>query len=336
MKLIRNAFVGGLLAGPAAIVACSGQLAPTSTASGGSDGPSSGSTTTGWNTGSSPGVSSSGSTTVSVNTGSGSTSIGANTGSVETVLVVPNDGRQVQSFSYEISGGPASSSGSFTEPTGDAGLVEWVSGGIVAGCGYTVTVTGEDPWGNMCSGSSVSFCVLPEQLSSVSMRLACTVPADTGLPILDASPIAIDSPPSLVGQGPYTCPGIASFTVEPAEILGSQAAALNVTTVGNSAGTIVWTDVWSDGSVCPTDAPAGFFGPDGGATSSGNSVSFSCAGCTGAVVLTAQAQLDIVPAGQDASTNVCEGVQFTSYSANIVCENGASGDACDGGVCTAP
>jgi hypothetical protein len=118
---------------------------------------------------------------------------------------------------------------------------------------------------------------------------------------------------------PPVCPGITSFSISPAEVVGSQTASLAVTTV--NGGTILWsvTSSCADGG-----SIGGFFGPDGGADTTDPNVRFSCGTCTGVALITGQAQLNLVPAGGDASTDVCNGAQFTSYSAYVVCELGAA------------
>jgi hypothetical protein len=139
--------------------------------------------------------------------------------------------------------------------------------------------------------------------------------AETGRVSIDAS-VVVDA------QAAYACPGIAAFSVSPAAVLGSQLAGLSISTIGGPA-TIEWTAIPGKGSGTIT----GFVGADGGQDTTDPSVSFNCGTFTGPVTVTVQVQLDTVIPGQDASTNVCSRVPFTSISGNIVCEG--SGSTCD-------
>jgi hypothetical protein len=114
-----------------------------------------------------------------------------------------------------------------------------------------------------------------------------------------AGGIAVDASVVLV-QGPFVCPAIDAFSIDPAAVVLHQAAQLEVTTVGPAPSMIQWT-------VTP---------PSGGDFSDPtvpNPV-FLC-GAVGA--MTVAVQVGIVDPNLG---NVCAGVANTSYSGVIRCE----------------
>jgi hypothetical protein len=333
MKLIQNAFAVGVLASSAALVSCSGQLAPTSASGTGTGGSNAGNTANG----STANGSSAGTGTGFANVGTTTTAGG--TGSVETILTIAANGAQWRTLSYTISGGPGGSYGPITQTVDDAPSLEWVSGGIVAGCYYSITVTGEDSTGAVCSGSSVSFCVVAGQLSSVALRVTCKTPVDAAdAAIITTSGLPLDAGVTLAQPGAQ-CPILESVKASPAELLETEPSTVSATTNPADAA-VVWSATGPDAGGSGTIG--GFFGADGGATSSGNSLSFDCGSFVGVVTITAQTQLEVLPPGQDASTDVCSGMPLTSKETTIVCDGcgtclctGATPDFCeaaDGGL----
>jgi hypothetical protein len=59
---------------------------------------------------------------------------------------------------------------------GDAHSIEFVVGGIQAGNGYTVTLTGTDPSGQSCSGTSAPFQVVAGAVSAAAVLITCPPP----------------------------------------------------------------------------------------------------------------------------------------------------------------
>jgi hypothetical protein len=76
---------------------------------------------------------------------------------------------------------------------GDAQSVEWVVGGILAGSGYTLSVTATDAGGDPCDGTSPPFSVEPGTTTYTILTIVChttsTDAADvsTGSVAIDAS-----------------------------------------------------------------------------------------------------------------------------------------------------
>jgi hypothetical protein len=99
------------------------------------------------------------------------------------------------SLQWTISG-PHTYHGSVT--FGDAQSFEWVVGGIVAGSGYTLSVTATDASGDPCNGTSQPFSVEPGRTIYTLLTITChtTVmdPADvaTGSVAIDASVVSAD------------------------------------------------------------------------------------------------------------------------------------------------
>jgi hypothetical protein len=83
---------------------------------------------------------------------------------------------------------------------GDAHSIEFVVGGIVAGSGYTMTLAGNDRYGDPCSGTSAPFDVVAGQITGAGLLLRCTAPGDAAEPAdvtmgsvgLDAGIILVD------------------------------------------------------------------------------------------------------------------------------------------------
>jgi hypothetical protein len=68
---------------------------------------------------------------------------------------------------------------------GDAqatGNISFVTGGILAGPGYVLSIRGTDTNGDPCSGSSSPFTVSAAGTSSVSIQVTCVVPTDVVIP----------------------------------------------------------------------------------------------------------------------------------------------------------
>jgi hypothetical protein len=287
MKFIRNALAVGLAAA-ASVAACSSQ-----------HGPSSG-------------------TASNQNTNVGST-VGAqgDVGSVKMAWQVAN-GINVTSLSYTITGNGQSYAGIM--PIGDAQSAEVVAGGILAGCGYTLNVTGTDSNNDPCSGTAGTFCVTPGQTTYEVLGVVCLQPTD-GQVAADVGngSVAIEAGITVTPTGPFSCPGINSFSIAPAEVLGSQLANLSIATVG-PVNAISWTTTACNG----TGTASGFVGADGGADSTDPNVGFNCGSCTGQVTVTATALNNEVQPGADAATNVCAGAKFTTFSGLINCEGGGT------------
>jgi hypothetical protein len=65
---------------------------------------------------------------------------------------------------------------------GDAHSIEFVVGGIAAGSGYTMTMAGNDRYGDPCSGTSEPFEVVAGQITGAGLLLRCLVPGDAAEP----------------------------------------------------------------------------------------------------------------------------------------------------------
>ncbi len=63
---------------------------------------------------------------------------------------------------------------------GDAQSIEFVVGGIEAGSGYTITLSGTDRYGLPCTGTSTPFAVKAGAITGAPVVIECLVPVDSG------------------------------------------------------------------------------------------------------------------------------------------------------------
>jgi hypothetical protein len=240
-----------------------------------------------------------------------------NVGSVTMHLDI-GPGTSVTSVDWTITNGVNTYSGEAL--IGDAQSVEFAAGGILAGSGYTVTLTATDSQGDPCSGASAPFSVSAGAVTQVVLAVVCTAPPDGSIAAdVTTGPVEVDAGVSLVVAPQTACPGISAFSISPAEINPSQTASLAVQTIGPAA-SITW-------SVSP--AGGGTFG-----NASAANTTFACSPGPSQVTVTATAGLP--------DSGVCAGQVFTTMSAFVNCEPQcttaagcpASTTACKVPVCT--
>jgi hypothetical protein len=184
-----------------------------------------------------------------------------------------------------------------TASIGDAQSVEFVAGGILAGSGYTVTITATDSQGDPCAGTSSPFAVNPGAVTQIVLAVTCTAPPD-GSTTADVTTGSVEIDASVTqANTAVTCPGIRSFSISPAEINPSQTAALSLQTVGPTP-LVTW-------SVTP--AGGGTFGDVNAANTT-----FACS--PGPLQVTVTATVALPDSG------ACNGQPFTSTSALVNCE----------------
>jgi hypothetical protein len=229
-------------------------------------------------------------------------------GSIGLRLTIGN-GVHVDSLAWVVSNGVNTYTGT-VQITDDAGheaqSVEFVRGGIPAGSGYVLTLSGADSNSDPCTGSSMPFGVAVGSTTPVDLLVTCTVPTDASLPsIVDSGNIAIDAGVTLGNQAPFVCPAIAGFGVSPAELLPPETASLAATEVGGSGGTttLQWTSTC--GTITNANAP---------------NATFSCGSTTGPCVVTLTVGLNGTGLDGGSVGQVCTGVANTSASETINCE----------------
>jgi|HubBroStandDraft_4_1064222.scaffolds.fasta_scaffold03773_3 hypothetical protein len=232
------------------------------------------------------------------------------TGTVGLHLQIGN-GVSLQLLSFTISGtGLPSYAGSV--PIGDAQSIEFEIGGIQAGGPYTIAFSGTDTQGDPCTGSA-TFNIVVGATTSATVTIICTQPPDASLAAnVTTGTLAIDAGVTLTPAAAYQCPGISSFSINPAEILAPQTAALQVATIEGSGGspgtpTLVWTTT------------AGTFVDTSSTTSNLAAPTFRCGGFIGTAIVTVTVGLTGSNNGVDAG-NVCAGAPYDTASGNIVCE----------------
>ena len=239
----------------------------------------------------------------STKVGGGSSSQG-DTGTVGGTLTI-GAGVNVTSLNWSIGNGATPYTG--TVNIGDAQSVEFVAGGILQGGGYTVTISGNDSNGGTCSGTSGTFTVVAGGLTQVGVNVTCVdiaandaaVAADvtTGSVYVNAN-VTLDASTAAATQ----CPGISSFSINPAEVLLGQPAQLGLSTVGPTP-----VITWSVTGVSPTTA-GGTFSP------SANVANPTFLGNTPGSVVQITATVALPDSG------ICAGVEFTSLSADVTVE----------------
>jgi hypothetical protein len=233
------------------------------------------------------------------------------TGSVGIHLTIGN-GVHVNQLTWTISNG----TNTYSQPVfiaDDAGheaqSVEFVAGGIQAGDGYVVTLSGADTNGDPCTGSSQPVAVIAGATSVAQVLVTCTVATDaTVATVVDSGNIAVDAGAVLVNQAPFVCPAITGVSVSPAELLPPETAALSVGVTGSDGGTptLQWTTSCAGATITPTNAPNATF-------ACGSTTQFQCS-----VTLT----VGFNGTGADGGNvgQVCTGVAFTTATESIRCE----------------
>lgn len=295
MKIIRIAIAAGLVAA-ASLVACSSQHGATSTGAGNNNG----------------------------NTNVGNTGAGqGNVGKVGLSWLVAT-GINVTDLKYTITGSGTTAGnnyGPLDANIGDAGSAEWVAGGITAGCGYTLSVSGNDSNNDPCSGTTGTFCVGAGTTTYEQISVVCFEPTDGQVAAdVNQGSVAVEAGITVTPVAPYSCPGINSFSIVPAELLGTQPAAVSILTTG-TVSAISWTASACNNvpGVGPgTGAVGGFTDPTAASTS------FNCGSCTGQVTVSANVAYDQIQPGSDSGTNVCAGAPFTTFTGLINCEGGGT------------
>jgi hypothetical protein len=124
------------------------------------------------------------------------------TGTVGMQLSLP-DGSSVTSVSYTVTGGPTAKSGTIN--VGKSSTVSAVIGGLAAGSGYMISLSGTSDGGDSCAGSAGPFTVKANTALAVSIVLTCHQPRTNGsiaisgvvdvcpgLDSINASPSAVD------------------------------------------------------------------------------------------------------------------------------------------------
>ncbi len=274
MKLIRNSIVASVAFASLAVAACSSQHGATGTGSASNGNP------IGSLTGDQGG-----------------------TGSVGMHLDI-GPGTTLTSINWTISNGTNTYTG--TDPIGDAQSLEFVAGGIVAGSGYTVKLTGSDSAGDSCTGTSSTFTIVAGAVTQTVLAVVCTGASDGAVAAdVNTGSVEVDASVTLVNGVPVSCPGISSFSISPAEINLSQTAALTLITTPPSGAAISW-------SVSP--ATGGTFG-----SSTAAITTFACApGASFVPQVTVTATVALADSG------ACTGAPFTTMSALVNCEGSAS------------
>ena len=207
----------------------------------------------------------------------GGAGTGAPNGALGSVGLVLAGGVTVNTFTYVLSG-PTSRTG--TIDVSSSSTVSAVIGGVPAGTGYTLTLTGTSVDGQTtCSGTSASFNVVAGATTPVGVTIDCHTPAKTGSVVVNGTINVcpnIDSvsanPPvgnvisiSSTADDPDNGPQAISYSWTTTSGTLSSATAQNPTLTCTAPGTASLTLTVSDGDAgcsssfslqvsCPSDA----------------------------------------------------------------------------------
>jgi hypothetical protein len=309
MKIIRNVLAVGLIAAASvAAAACSSQHGPSYTGSNG--------TTT--------------------NTNVGQTGQAGSVGTLKASWTIPPGfNYNVYNLNWTLKGSGSTAGDNYGGPVniGDAQSAEWVAGGITAGCGYTLQVTATDSNGDPCSGTATNICINAGVVNYTQISVVCLEPNDAQAAAdVNTGSLAIEAGITAQPTGAFTCPGITSFSITPAELLGTQPAVLSVQTTpsiinpdGGPLTGISWTVTGGTCSAGTLPTLTNFVATDGGGQDiTDPTVAFNCGSCTGQVQVTAQVINTELQPNSATPYNVCLGAQYTSITGLINCEGGGT------------
>jgi hypothetical protein len=235
-------------------------------------------------------------------TASVSTAGDQTTGQAGFALSLPG-GVTITSVTYTITG-PTNVPATVVQ-IGDAQSIEFVVGGLTAGAGYTITLTATDSNGDQCTGTG-TFSITAGAVTNVAVVLSCFVAMDASIVTADVNTgsVAVDASVVFVVQdgGTIQCPGITSFSINPAEELVGSSSALGLSVVGSAS--VLWTE---------SGAGAGTF--------SSTTVLNPTFTCTAAGLVTVTATISLP------GSAACTGKPFTTISSVINCEASGSGSS---------
>ncbi|MGH7435030.1 MAG: hypothetical protein ACRENE_05085, partial [Polyangiaceae bacterium] len=186
------------------------------------------------------------------------TSNGGNTGAVGMHLNIPNSTFTIDSLNWVITNGTNNYNGTINM-TDDAGnkaqSIEFVAGPVVAGMGYTVTLSGSDSNGDPCTGTSPTFTVGAGTSTTAQavVNVVCMVPTDASVAqTVDSGSVAVDAGVTVVNQAAFNCPGITGVSISPAELHPPEIANINageaIPATPGGTPTFLWTATCGSGT----------------------------------------------------------------------------------------
>jgi hypothetical protein len=172
------------------------------------------------------------------------------------------DGITLNAIDYAITG-PTSKSGD-VDLSKSLRSVEFAVGGLVAGSGYTITITGTDTNGDSCVSAATPFSINTLQTTQLDVTIVCTI-GDGGYVLADAGTGSVQVDAAIVGffNPTTTCPTIATYGADNVEFQTGTSTNVTVTTDPPGA-TVSFSMVATDdagagaGTVTPTATGATF------------------------------------------------------------------------------
>ena len=180
---------------------------------------------------------------------------GEATGTLGLALSVPG-GITLDAINYSITG-PTNTSGT-VDLTNTRSSASFAVAGLVAGSGYTITLSGTDTMGDSCVSSPASFSIGTMQTTEVTTTIVCTQ-GNGGYVLADAGTGTVQVGAEVVTaqNSATTCPTIASFGAANTEFLCGTSTAVIVTTQP-PGGAVAFSMVTTDdagtgaGTITPT------------------------------------------------------------------------------------
>jgi phospholipase C len=209
-------------------------------------------------------------------------------GSVGMRLTLPG-GSQLNTVSWIITGGPTGATSlnpvqSNTVNVTNSLSVSFSIGGLPAGSGYLITLSGTTTNGQTSCSGSAPFTVQSQATTSVSVQLACS----------NAAP---DAGSAAISANTFDCATVQSLSAVPTEVIVGNPVSVTATATGPNpaALTYAWT------------APSGSFSAPGSQTSN-----FTCS-VAGSIPLTVTVTDGAVPSGSTCPTS-------TTSTVNVQCD----------------
>jgi Ice-binding-like len=150
-----------------------------------------------------------------------------NTGSIGLAFSIP-DSITIVTISYTVTG-PTNVSGT-VDVSQAMSSVEFVVGPLLAGPGYTITLTGTDTAGDTCASVPTPFSIAVGLTTQAIVDLVCTVGGGFTFADSGTGSLEIEAPVTTVTDPTTTCPVVAGIFVSPAEEVVGATSTVVVTT----------------------------------------------------------------------------------------------------------
>jgi phospholipase C len=209
-------------------------------------------------------------------------------GTVGMRLTLPG-GSQLDTVSWAITGGPTGATSANPVQSNTVNVTNSLSvsfsiGGLPAGSGYVITLSGTTTNGQTSCGGSATFSVQSQATTSVSVQLACS----------NAAP---DAGSAAVSASTFDCATVQSLSAVPTEVIVGNPVSVTATATGPNPAALAYA--WT--------APSGSFSAPSAQTSN-----FTCS-VAGSIPLTVTVTDGAIPSGSTCPTS-------TTSTVNVQCD----------------